>query len=285
MTRILAVAFAFIAALLAASLSTNRVDADVLLKSKGASSSSAAKAAGGSGLKIAVALTFEKISSIINQFDVRLDARGVKKNTFLGDIPYDGTGRLGNVIFRASGSDRFPIEVTAPFKWKGQIKGFDVIANGDVTIDFGIRAGDDWCKLVEFDEPKVELVQSKAIDLAYVPFASEGVKAAIGGALGDLCGQVSTAASAAWHNLVFPLEFQGKTLFLNVDPKAISIVSASVQDNTVKLGMSLAFDSTLASKRPPNNKPKLPPPNGAVVSNPNSELEAVGSINLGLAFQ
>ena len=94
MTRILAVAFAFIAALLAASLSTNRVDADVLLKSKGASSSSAAKAAGGSGLKIAVALTFEKISSIINQFDVRLDARGVKKNTFLGDIPYEGTGRL-----------------------------------------------------------------------------------------------------------------------------------------------------------------------------------------------
>lgn len=285
MTRILAVASAFTAALLAASSSTNRVDADVVLKSKGAPSSTAAKAAGGSTLKIAVALTFEKISSIINQFDVRLDAKGVKKNTFLGDISYVGTGRLGNVVLRASGSDKFPIEVTAPFKWKGKIKGFDVVANGDVTIDFGIRADDDWCKLLEFDDPKVELVQSKAIDLAYVPFASEGIKAAIAGALGNLCGQVNNAASAAWHNVVFPLEFQGKTLFLNFDPKAVSIVSATVQDNTLKLGMSLAFDSTLASKRPANNKPKLPPPNGAMVSNPNSELEAVGSINLGLAFQ
>jgi hypothetical protein len=266
-------------------MSTHTVDAGVFLKSKSVSSSPAVKATSGSSLKISAMLTFEKINSIINQFDIRLDAKGVKKNTLLGDISYAGTGRLENVVLKASGSDKFPIEVSAPFNWKGRIKGVNVIASGEVTIDFAVRAGGDWCHLLDFGEPRVELVQSKAIDVAYVPFASQGIKAAIEGALGDLCGQVNNAVSSAWQNVVLPLEIQGKTLFINIDPKVVSIASATVQGSTVKMSLSLGFDSTLAGKRPPNNRPKPPPPNGVVVSNPNSELEATGTINLGLAFK
>jgi hypothetical protein len=278
------IAAAVMAMLVGTSVSIRQADAVVALKGKKGPTSVSVKTSGASSLKIKATLPFEKVSAIINQFDIRLDAKGVKKDTFIGDVSYAGTGRVGTVVVRASGSDKYPIEFKAPFRWKGQIKGFDVVASGNVTINFGIHAGNDWCKVIEFDEPKVALVESKTIDLSRVPFASQGVVAAIEGALGDVCKQLKDALAGIWHNAVLPLEIRGKTLFINIDPKAISITSATVQGTAIQIGLSLAFESTVTTKRPPSNKPKLPPPDGAVAINSGNEIEATLLLNLGLVF-
>src|SRR5262249_27027613 len=132
---------------------------------------------------VEINLPLERITTFINQFDFKSQSKGVANIAIIGDVRYDGAGAVGHITLTPSDQKRFPIEVKAPFRWNGTIGGFDVKADGDVTIDFGITVGPDWCPLVEFGDPAVRLSPDKAINLAHVPYATTVIRNAIGDAL------------------------------------------------------------------------------------------------------
>lgn len=270
-------------------LSIGLADAAVILKAKKSPPAVALKADRISSLKLTLALPFDKISAIANQYDFQLPSKGVITGVpLVGTVSYAGSGRLGTIVVRASGSDEYPIEISAPFRWSGKMGKFDIVANGKVTIDFGIHAGTGWCDLIKFGEPKVDLVESKAVDIARVPFAATGIETAITGALQDQfkCERLNDALASVWHNTVVPVEVQGKTLFVNIDPQVVALTRATVEDDTIKMSASLGLAATVAAKRPAIRRQR-PPPLAAtgMATTSSGEVEATLSINLGLAFK
>jgi hypothetical protein len=234
-------------------------------------------------------IPFNRITKIINQFDFKAQSKGIANVYLVGGVRYEGAGSLGNVMLSASSDQRFPIRLKAPFRWVGTIGIFDVRADGELTIDFGIRVGTDWCPLAEFGEPIIELYPDKAINLANVPYAKTVIRDAIASELKKQvnCNSVQKTLAELWQVQTTPLTIGGKTFVLNMKPETVGLTDVIVVDGRLVLKASLGLSTILSSRPIPFEKAKLPPPerNSSSASQSDGEIEIGLSLKLGLGFQ
>jgi hypothetical protein len=235
-------------------------------------------------------LPLEQIAKIINQFDFKTHSKGVANVYIVGDVHYDGTAVAGHVALTPSNQEQFPVELKVPFRWIGTIGPFDVKADGDLTIDFGLRVkGPDWCPLVEFSEPIVELYPDKAINLANVPYAKIVIRDVIANEMKKQvnCATFQKMLASLWHVQMPAVQVGDKTFVFNVKPETIAVTDATVANGRLVLRAAVGLTTILSSQPMKVEKISLPPPeaNPQISTKSDGDIEASFSLKLGLGFQ
>jgi len=233
-------------------------------------------------------IPFERISKTLNQFEFKSQAKGVASVPIVGRVHYEGNGIVGRITLKASGQPELPIELTAPFRWTGSIGGFDVMADGELIVDFGVTVGPSWCPLVELGEPRLELYPDKTIDLANVPFANTVLRHLVADELKKLlsCEALKSRLATLWHANSLPLEFGDRTFILNISPESIALTNASVVNDRLVLKSSVSLTTVLSGSVQKTEKISLPRPelNPRPVTRGDGDIEAEISLKLGLEF-
>jgi hypothetical protein len=235
-------------------------------------------------------LPLQRLTSVANQFDFKAQTKGVTNVVLIGDVHYDGSGVVEKVSLTASQKKQFPIELKAPFRWAGTIGVFDVKADGDVTVDFAINVGPDWCPLVELDDSVVELYPEKAINLARVPYAKTIIRNAVDAALKKQlnCQTLKKAVAELWHAAAVPVQIGDKKFVININPATVAVTGVAVVDNRLLFKAAVDLATVLSSKTikvdttTPLPNPEANPPSA---SKGDGDAEISVSLKLGLDFQ
>ena len=207
-------------------------------------------------------MTFEKISQLINQFEYRFQAQGAAA---AGLVEYNGVLTIGTVALAASGQAQFPLRAVAPFKLVATIAGYPVNLNGEATIDFTTEVGSDWCPVLKFDEPSVNLTEKS---IALPPKVDKSIPSLSEFVAGNFlrnelkanvtCDIIKKELATLWGPVTLPVTAGDKKLFLKVDPQSLAVSRFAVGADRISFSLSLGALTTVVAKASRAKKSPLP---------------------------
>ncbi len=205
-----------------------------------------------SQFSLTVNLGFDKLGPVVNQFQFKIQPGGA----------LDGVLTIDKIEIAESGKPQYPLEIKAPFSYTGKINGTPYKdETGTATIDWAIRVGNDktppdWCPIVEFDAPYVELQNP-----GFFWYKDYIAKDYLNNELSKLlsCDNLKNDLSQAWRTLSFPIAVGTGIFYLNASPSSIAISDAVVEDSHIRLQLLVDATATLTRKAPTSSV-SLPAP-------------------------
>jgi hypothetical protein len=234
-------------------------------------------------------IPLQKLSTIVNRYAFTVTS---KSNPGEPD-PYDAVLTIEKISFAQSGQPHFPIEVTAPFRFRGKVKGSDRDDSGTVKLNFGFRVSETWCPpLIEFEIASVDLDGSFAFlrNLIAQPIIKSQLDQLFE------CNSVKKFIAQFWQTVDLPVQLGDTTLFLNVEPQSITIANLVVEGSNIKLMLDVGTTANLKTKATKSGQRPLPenkkgqPQRLFVTGKPakptrDSEMEGTLSVNIGVDFR
>jgi hypothetical protein len=196
---------------------------------------------------ITINMDFKRLSTIINQFKFKINSTA---GVFVGTLIVD------KIRIESNFDKMRPLDVTAPFSFSGAISGSEYKnEKGEVRVQLGVVIGKNWCPGLEIGNPSVELDNPGLFGIKEW-LATTFLKTEMQNFI--TCDTLKAAIGRAWSVYEFPLMFGQNTLFVNINPSAISFTDVVVDNGRVLFKAIIQAAALLKTKASGSIKLSLP---------------------------